>query len=398
MYERRGEWDSILEGSPPYKIYRELSKETNSRDYDIYCNRFKHEGEDVRKLCRKIARNLKKLPEIEKVKEESPSNRCVYLNFWTQEELRNTFHDKWEHFFEMLDSARLLDVERNINNELEQEYRFNNSKEINKDVSALLETDDSEYYTLTNYKYCFYYINGSSDECKEMKDLFDYFKSYDHIKANIASMNEHKFEIYDKYLTYINKLYEKHKNNCCYNSTPWNYCVDYYNCQEKYNPNNFINDLMEKKKKLGKEENTERVKFRGENENLETSNSGDNIEFVNFISQKRDNRVLKFIRELKYVDEKPGGGNKSEFIDAQSKPQKGYLYFLDSFSNNSIAVVAIIGTCLVFFVIYKFTPFGCWLRKKVLKKKDIPIDSCEQNVGDSLDHDIKDANVTSTNT
>ncbi|KMZ88883.1 hypothetical protein PVBG_06324 [Plasmodium vivax Brazil I] len=76
-----------------------------------------------------------------------------------------------------------------------------------------------------------------------MKYLYEYFKDYETIKKKI-NCGQGRHDKYYKYLTYINYLYNKHKNKkgCC--SWGAEICPDYFlSCDEYYNPNKIVSAI-----------------------------------------------------------------------------------------------------------------------------------------------------------
>ncbi|SBT36769.1 PIR Superfamily Protein [Plasmodium ovale wallikeri] len=83
--ENMQEYEDNLRDLPSFGIYQELNKEEVSTSNDNYCNILVTEKDDVKKLCKKVARNLIKLKDVKLMKNEIHGNRCLFFNFWTHE-------------------------------------------------------------------------------------------------------------------------------------------------------------------------------------------------------------------------------------------------------------------------------------------------------------------------
>ncbi|SBS84784.1 PIR Superfamily Protein [Plasmodium ovale curtisi] len=77
-----------------------------------------------------------------------------------------------------------------------------------------------------------------------MKDLYNYFKDYNHIKTNINSSQGIKRKNYYKYITYIRGLYELRRKECCVDNLYWYDCRGYFRCEDSYDPSSLIFTLI----------------------------------------------------------------------------------------------------------------------------------------------------------
>ncbi|SBS85680.1 PIR Superfamily Protein [Plasmodium ovale curtisi] len=185
----------------PYKgqIYENVLKTLYS--YNVYDKYYSTLSENSKKSKKK------KLEDIQD-KEKSESDRCLYLIHWTYDEATKLFNGNKKKIYEIPFFPNLLKISSSINYELMREEILENSKKIlsefdirfkaiqkgignsfnlkknTKDYEKLIKERFVSHGELGNYKPCFYYFDCNIDECKEMKELFDYFKNYDTFKCN----------------------------------------------------------------------------------------------------------------------------------------------------------------------------------------------------------------------
>ncbi|SBT56338.1 PIR Superfamily Protein [Plasmodium ovale wallikeri] len=299
-----------------YEIYTELDKEDVTPKCNQYCNEIfqletKHEG--IRKLCVQVARNLNN---ISKKTEKKERNKwCTYFYYWIYDKLFEMFANN-SGYIEDMQSARLL---------LDVSYKINSELRIN------------ECYA--NYEY-----GTNYSKLIEMKILHDYFEHYEYITNCDATSSKHNCETYCEYITGINKLYGGYISDCCEYFTNGGYverCSDYFKCEEKYNPNKIYVKIKCNDKESGKD-----------------FNKVDKPEAIDYyyikMYEKSKGKILSRSRKTDY-------SSTSEENDSILKTDYFYHYVLGS--------SAVLGVFFILFPIYKFTPLGSWLHRKLQKKK-----------------------------
>ncbi|KMZ92838.1 variable surface protein Vir24 [Plasmodium vivax Mauritania I] len=213
--------DSKIKDLPSFKIYNELDENTdNTSNTDIKCDEikeFKNGYPLFIDLCKKVAKNLKKLNETKLAADENIS--CSYFTYWIYDKLWDTIKNKPEYISGIPAITKLLHLGYKLNNK--------NSK-----VG------------------CYYEINLNLDLWKEKKYLHGYFMNFDNIN-NITNPDNENYKSYCDYLNYIGQLYEKHIGACCTyfhkddtvkegtdDDPPIkdDYCPDFFKCNKKYNP------------------------------------------------------------------------------------------------------------------------------------------------------------------
>ncbi|KNA02004.1 hypothetical protein PVNG_04427 [Plasmodium vivax North Korean] len=241
---------------PSSEIYELLGKDEKSTTYDKYCeDKFNSYGEktDLINLCKKIARNVKtKLSSI-KGKEKNAYDRCLYFNYWTYEEIRKIYSNNTNYIYNIPIFTIILNALQDIYNEITNHEVRVNIKSLDKQIFEIIEESKKKNeknaelkinpflknFKLTEDEPCLYNVVCGLGECKEMKDLFDYFKNYDYIRKCDVSKEQEKCQKYCKYVTYINELYEDYIGECCtyfMNGAHVGRCPKFFKCDEKYNP------------------------------------------------------------------------------------------------------------------------------------------------------------------
>ncbi|KMZ82827.1 hypothetical protein PVIIG_03642 [Plasmodium vivax India VII] len=255
-------YDNLKE-LPSSKIYDELSKDENDTTYDKYCkDKFNSNQQktDLTNLCKKIARNVKtKLSSI-KEKEKNYNDRCLYFNYWTYEEIRKIYSNNANYIYNIPTFTIILNALQDIYNEITNDEVGIKSKALNDQINKIIkESKDGKEknpglkintliknFKLTEDEPCLYNVVCGLGECKEMKDLFDYFKNYDYIINCNISTDRRKYQKYCEYVTYINELYDDYIGECCtyfMNSAHVDRCPKFFKCDEKYNPYNLYSKL-----------------------------------------------------------------------------------------------------------------------------------------------------------
>ncbi|SBS94661.1 PIR Superfamily Protein [Plasmodium malariae] len=214
-------YEEILKHLPSNKIYKEFKSEISEVDNNFNCDKFESVKTEYKvnciNLCKKVARNLKKIPEEDKL--WSYNHRCLHYIYWVYEEI-------WKLFEK---SSPEEDVKAVVN-------EFRN-----------LQTSLTEDYWILNCNYDFddEALNGLNNK-KDEKYLYDYFVNHEFIKSkNFCNSVEN--DKYKKYLNGIKGLYNQKKKNCCDKKV--SKCPNYFlNCADEFDPNKLLNELdsMEK--------------------------------------------------------------------------------------------------------------------------------------------------------
>ncbi|KMZ82826.1 hypothetical protein PVIIG_03641 [Plasmodium vivax India VII] len=251
----------VFKELPSNKIYDELNKEIENTGTSSTsrCDNLDFQSDNVKSLCKKIDRNLKDLSTNAKLKNESHNDRCLYFNYWVHDELRKMFigktkdeyptktdidmlHTEWYHI-----SDGLMKGDFNENYEkIKNNYSTNNDPTPPvvgnpTDPSGKKTKQPEKFYSITDYskhKGCFYNSDCTFYDCDDMKALYDYFKNHHYIKSKINTKNGSQCKIYHEYVSYIEPIYDKYKDDCC----NYGFC-DYYNCNDKYDPNELLYKL-----------------------------------------------------------------------------------------------------------------------------------------------------------
>ncbi|GAB69534.1 hypothetical protein PCYB_002830, partial [Plasmodium cynomolgi strain B] len=112
-------------------------------------------------------------------------------------------------------------------------------------IINFIDKGNEKYFEL-NKKHLFSNSDFDFKRSKEEKYLNEYFNNYNNI---IEKCSEDKYEMCEKYLTYIITIYEEHKQDC-----RWNECY-YFSYNPKYDPNDLLSKLKNKIQANGAKEN-----------------------------------------------------------------------------------------------------------------------------------------------
>ncbi|SCA59593.1 VIR protein [Plasmodium vivax] len=207
------ELEDILKDLPAHEIYTELNEKfENEPRLARHCKKmwtFKNNNEEMKNLCKRIAYNLEKLSGI--LSENKNDVRCSYFNHWMYNEIWKLVGTESNYEIDEDAILRLADIGHDINKELSRPY--------------------------CSYKY---YENDKFSEWKEMKNLHDYFKNFDHIKKYIESDGD-KYKNYSKYIKYISKIYRNYEDECCDPALETReFSPIYFKCDEEYHPKKLL--------------------------------------------------------------------------------------------------------------------------------------------------------------
>ncbi|GAW79403.1 variable surface protein [Plasmodium gonderi] len=206
---------------PTYKKYDEFDK-VNIINYDHdYCKKLENFSEDEKFFCKQITKHLE---ELSAKQNRELKNDCFYFTYW--------FYDK---------IGKKYYKDNKIKNKNVSDQLFN--------IVALL------IKRYPNLEPCRCYESGNPEKWNEEKVMHDYFENYQFIKSN--KCDKSNCEIYLRYLTYINKIYDifyyKDFGCCDYDIMP-SYCEPYFNCDDKYDPSDLLKTIKSLYEKLSEDE------------------------------------------------------------------------------------------------------------------------------------------------
>ncbi|CAG9484327.1 unnamed protein product [Plasmodium vivax] len=337
-------YDNLTE-FPSSKVYELLSKDEKSTTYDKYCkdkfNSYEQKN-DLTNLCKKIARNVKTKFESIKEKENNTYDRCLYFNYWTYEEMRKIYKSNANYIYNIPTFTIILNVLKEIYTEITNHEVRINIKSLDTEIFEIIEESKKKKdkkaelkinpllknFKLTENVPCLYNVVCGLGECKEMKDLFDYFKNYDHISNCDISTDQEKFQNYCEYVSYINELYEDYIGECCtyfMNGAHVDRCPNFFKCDDKYNPYNLYS-------KLGCKDD------------------------------KKDDD-FKIVHKPRPIDYEAILKSKKSFSSTSNHLLNDTFFIITS------AIWGVIGILFLYFLYYKFTPFGSKLNKKKRNKE-----------------------------
>ncbi|CAG9484539.1 unnamed protein product [Plasmodium vivax] len=193
-------------------IYETFEKDENINTYDSECESLGTEGENIKNLCKIFLKNIEKLPKFE-TDSKKHNEQALYLAYWVIDKLSEIFPD-------------------------------NSKNGIKNTIFNFIDKGNQKYFGLYK-KYLFSNSDFDFKRSREEKYLKEYFNNYDEIEK----CSEDKYVTCEKYLTYIIKIYEKHKQDCL-----WNECY-YFSYNPKYDPNNLLSKLKNNFRATGAKEN-----------------------------------------------------------------------------------------------------------------------------------------------
>ncbi|SBT58189.1 PIR Superfamily Protein [Plasmodium ovale wallikeri] len=359
--------DITLQSAHSNKMYKIFDEEVKEADEKDICKDFETLtpsdtwGKD---LCNKIYKNSNYVSSTKYYK--GHKDRCLHYTFWVYGEIAKKSPNDSDY--------------KAIKNVIE---KF---------------TDRKPFYTggfIENN--CQYDFKGKDfNELKikiEKKYMHDYFRNFSFIKKGVSICNDENYEKYEKYLNSIIKLYDKYKKGEC---SEYYYfllyeCDDYFSLDEKFNPKTLLSTL--KKRKSENFPINEKQEYLDESDqNLGSTNQTSDVKLDCYKGFKlheekvqREDGQGDEIRKVNYYslicrDENTGDAEKSSALTTFN------------FSNYQMifnGVFALLGGLLLFFLFYKFTPFGSWMRKGKKGENEDTYMFHEDNVQELLDHKLK---------
>ncbi|SBT02437.1 PIR Superfamily Protein [Plasmodium ovale curtisi] len=397
------EMDSILEKEPSHKLYKEFDKEEDDDISKKSCDtHFKEENkysEESKKLCKKIVKNFNKLYTFESTL--NSNERCLHYKNWVYGELWKMIKEKSYHDYVKDIINKFMDLQN-------KKFIFiNNTK------------------TFCHYFYIFKDLLELNVKLEE-KDLHDYFRYYDTLENKVPSDISNK-EKYRKYLDYISILYIRHKDGwgCCdesYGVDPL--CRHYFKCEDEYNPSYLISllnkkpDLSYKKKKENfpvvlfgeadlknnlKEDDVMRIQYG------RCTNVYDPKDKKNIFGRRCDYRASR--KHFDKIHSNLTNPNKKDApkvnISISSLPANlNNVSDISSIEENEsnpshskigTSVALALGGIFVFFLYYKFTPFGSLFGKRGQGKARFEDDFNEEYMREFSYHDSEYEDINSQN-
>ncbi|SBT58938.1 PIR Superfamily Protein [Plasmodium ovale wallikeri] len=358
----------ILKDTESHKLYKKFDEKITVNDYNKYCTKFKNlettYKDKSEEICKKIVRNIKNIDTFQS--NIKGNKRCFHYKNWV-----------YEKIWEMFEEKKSYDIAGNIIKEF-----------MNLQNDLVIELKK---------KICHYYfsINDLVEVRvrKEEKDLYDYFENYDTIDQTIVP-NTSNDKKYKDYLQYIIKLYERRINewDCCDKLSGVDpLCRHYFKCDEEYNPSDLLDILN------GKDRNTIKKKYKkGLTVRIGERKAGDivNEDDIMRIQYGRCSRIYDpddktkvislrcdykaSLDHFKNFNKKLPDGNKKDNEKATTSFSVSPVNISDltGISNREendsnpvsykipTSVALGLGAVFVFFLYYKFTPFGSLFGKR----------------------------------
>ncbi|CAG9476332.1 unnamed protein product [Plasmodium vivax] len=192
--------DEIIKKLPSFETYKEFDTIEDSTSYATRCSDLGTTDDKFKGLCEQFMKNINKLKDyksdLTKLKDRSSS-----LNYWIIDELRN--------------------------------YFAVNKKVIDRRIIHKLINNLNEFSLYLELQHLFSNSDFDFNLSREEKFLHDYFKNYN----TIVSCKDKNCADYYKYVSYIEEIYYKHREDCLGN------VCDYFNFHDKYDPENLLSKL-----------------------------------------------------------------------------------------------------------------------------------------------------------
>ncbi|KNA02398.1 hypothetical protein PVNG_01552 [Plasmodium vivax North Korean] len=205
----------ILENLSKYKLYEKFDKHDVESKYLSYCKENKRKFSlynGIYDLCGRFAKNLKELSIIMNAENDS-NERCRYLNFWTNDQIRK----------KMISNTNVKDSE--INSIVRGFFS----------VSHFVNAESS--HNKCRYEY---YSAFNMDLWKKWKELYDYIRNKENI-SRIIVPNNGSCKIYQDYYAHIKSIYQEFKTECCVNKNE--NCPDHLKFNEWCNEEDILTEL-----------------------------------------------------------------------------------------------------------------------------------------------------------
>ncbi|SBT84674.1 PIR protein [Plasmodium ovale] len=392
--------NDIVKGEPSYVLYKEFDKDTNDAETDKLCNEhFKEESIYKIKsieICKKIVNNLKHLYSFESTL--NSNERCLHYKNWVYNEILNMITNN--------------SYNNDVWNIIDKFISLQNKKKQIVDANTI---------TFCHYYFIFKDLLELSIK-REEKDLHDYFKYYDTLENKIP-LDDNNKKKYRNYLDYINILYTRHKIAwyCCdesYGVDPL--CRHYFKCEDEYNPN-YLLSLLDGKPDISykeKKKNFPVVVF-GEEQLRNTLKEEDVMRIQHgrctYVYDPKDKKKI-FGRRCDYRASREHfhkihsnlTNPKNNDAPKVTIPISSLPVILNNTSDISnteanesnpshfkigTSVALALGGIFIFFLYYKFTPFGSLFGKRGQGKTNFEEDFNEEYMREfSYDSEYEDIN------
>ncbi|SCO71181.1 VIR protein [Plasmodium vivax] len=411
--ERKHKYETVLKDLPAYQIYEKLNNTVDKDKYCIDCKKLKELESNypgIYQFCKKLARNLRTNLSYIKSLEKNVNDRCLYLIYWTYEEIKNIYKGNKKRIYEIpffheifkvahdinyqLTGNDILDKSEDIHNKFKEKFKSTRdklkSKHANKPYESYIDELNNESkerfynnYVFTDYKPCFYYFDCNLDECGEMRDLFDYFKNYSSIESKKSNIGD-KRKIHCEYISHINTLYDKYIEQCCSCYHNSNECTDecphYFKCDQKYNPDNLYSELNCKKEIPSN--NFKKVELPAPIDH-----------YAQYIKNRKyeERHVSKTnaARPTTLENERNSTSAPSISVDTDSVEE------YDPFYTIVLGVLTLLGMSMIFFIFCKFTPLGnCFNSSKKTNRRHDAYEVYDQRL---LNPELQNPNVNMEN-
>ncbi|GAW84307.1 variable surface protein [Plasmodium gonderi] len=215
------DYEEELPYLPSYQKYKELDNVTIPNDYSYCIKNLGSSDESDRKLCNKVAMNLKALRD-EPDKEEQ-KNGCHYFQHWFHDQIRKAY------------------------------YKGNNTHRNYPAAGKLFNLVSLYISQFKVDESCNGNDFGNPNIWNEDKVLYDYFENFDYIKNNVP--NKDTCQKYVNYVTYIDPLYKNKIEDCCDKEELYPYiCSSSIKCKRKYNTKDLLLQLNKSLKLLDKKQ------------------------------------------------------------------------------------------------------------------------------------------------
>ncbi|GAW84483.1 variable surface protein, partial [Plasmodium gonderi] len=300
----------------------EYKKLNNSKNIEMCYNEcidifeFEMDYPGVSDFCYKFVRNLR---ELYKNNNHNFIEICDYFTHWVFDEITKKFVHNWNNISDIPFFYKLVEISLHINREFK-----------NKHCNYIHDS------------------NISFIELKKRKELHDYFKNYSSIFSYITETNDEERKTYCDYIYRLNEYYKNQIRECCEYFNGENnykeYCSNYFKCDRKYDPHTLLLRLD--------------CRSTETNTILENTFAGQEVE----TSGKLITDMPKYTHQLL---------NKPEVFNFRTTEKKQNIIIFDSFYISVLAILSLLGTLLICFLFYKFTPLGSFLNRSALKKKNI---------------------------
>ncbi|KMZ83281.1 hypothetical protein PVBG_06272, partial [Plasmodium vivax Brazil I] len=119
--EIESEYEKVLKDLPSFQIYEELGKDVEENKYEsTHCKNIStsDNNDNIKNICKKLERNLTELPTLEKIKNETHTDQCLYLNFWIYDGLSKIYNNTDKNIFDVPEVAKFRDADIEINKDL----------------------------------------------------------------------------------------------------------------------------------------------------------------------------------------------------------------------------------------------------------------------------------------